>query len=239
MKALIGHTGFVGSNLLKQAEFDRCYNSKNIEEIIDEQFELVVCAGVSSIKWKANKSPKEDFQQIQRLIENLEATKFKRLILISTIAVYDNPADNAYGCNRLYLETYLKNNFDNVSIVRLPSLFGSGLKKNAIYDLINKDEQFLPHQDSTFQYYCLDTLWQDIQTMQSANIKTLNISTEPIVFRDILKLFQSNYLCSDSNKIVHEDMHSAHAAVWGKQKPYLYDRIEIISNLERFIKENV
>jgi nucleoside-diphosphate-sugar epimerase len=239
MRALIGHTGFVGSNLLKQAEFDRCYNSKNIEEIVDEQFELVVCAGVSSIKWKANKHPKEDFQQIQGLIENLEATKFKRIILISTIAVYDNPADNAYGRNRLYLETYLKNNFDNVSIVRLPSLFGSGLKKNAIYDLINKDEQFLPHQDSTFQYYCLDTLWQDIQTMQSANIKTLNISTEPIVFRDILKLFQSNYLCSDSNKIVHEDMRSVHAAVWGKQKPYLYDRIEIINNLERFIKENV
>ncbi len=40
MRALIGHTGFVGSNLLKQAEFDRCYNSKNIEEIVDEQFEF-------------------------------------------------------------------------------------------------------------------------------------------------------------------------------------------------------
>jgi hypothetical protein len=75
--------------------------------------------------------------------------------------------------------------------------------------------------------------------MQSANIKTLNIGTEPIVFRDILKLFQSNYLCSDSNKIVHEDMRSTHAAIWGKQEPYLYDRIEIINNLERFIKENV
>tara|TARA_R110000787_G_scaffold6702_1_gene23335 strand:+ start:2161 stop:2880 length:720 start_codon:yes stop_codon:yes gene_type:complete len=239
MNALIGHTGFVGSNLSKQTKFDKFYNSKNIEEIVSDEFETIVCAGVSSIKWKANKHPKEDFQQIQRLIENLEATKFKRIILISTIAVYDNPADNTYGRNRLYLETYLKNHFDDASIIRLPSLFGTGLKKNAIYDLLNKEQQFLPHQDSTFQYYCLDTLWQDIQIMQSASIKTLNISTEPIVFRDILKLFQSNYLCSDSNKIVHEDMRSRHAAVWGKQEPYLYDRIEIINNLERFIKENV
>tara|TARA_R110000772_G_scaffold114841_2_gene219570 strand:+ start:1646 stop:2362 length:717 start_codon:yes stop_codon:yes gene_type:complete len=237
MNALIGHTGFVGSNLSKQTKFDKFYNSKNIEEIVSDEFETIVCAGVSSVKWKANKHPKEDFRQIQRLIENLEATKFKRIILISTIAVYDNPADNAYGRNRLYLETYLKNHFDDVSIIRLPSLFGDGLKKNAIYDLLNKEDEFLPHQDSTFQYYCVDLLWQDIKTMQSANIKTLNIGTEPIPFRDILKLFESDYLSTGSN-IVHENMQTKHAAVWGRQSPYLYDRPEIINKLKRFLREN-
>lgn len=238
MRALIGHTGFVGSNILKQTQFDRCYNSKNIEQICNEQFDLIVCAGVSSIKWKANKQPKEDFAQIKKLINNLEKTKFKKLILISTIAVYDNPADNAYGRNRLYLETHLKNHFENVSIVRLPSLFGAGLRKNAIYDLLNKDENYLPHQDSTFQYYCLDSLWQDIVIMQSAGIETLNISPEPISFREVLQLFKSDYLCTDTQKIVHENMKTEHAIHWGRVDSYMYGRDEIIKKLQRFIKEN-
>ena len=69
----------------------------------------------------------------------MDTIKFDKFVLISTIAVYDNPTDNAYGRNRLYLENYLINNYENVSIVRLPSLFGEGLKKNSLYDLKNKD----------------------------------------------------------------------------------------------------
>ena len=33
---LIGHTGFVGSNLLRQATFDATYNSSSIDSIDDE-----------------------------------------------------------------------------------------------------------------------------------------------------------------------------------------------------------
>lgn len=238
MRALLGHTGFVGSNLSQQTEFDRYYNSKNIDSIAQDEFDVVVCAAVSSVKWKANKNPKEDFQQINNLIRNLEKTKFRKIILISTIAVYDNPADNAYGQNRLYLETYLKNHFDDVSIIRLPSLFGHGLKKNAIYDLIHNEENYLPHQDSTFQYYCLDNFWSDIEIMQRNNIKVLNISTEPIPFHVVLKLFNSNYICTDLNKIIHENMLSNHAATWGKSGYYLYNKAEIIDKLQRFIEKN-
>ena len=68
MRALVGHTGFVGSNILQQASFDKCYNSKNIEDISGNDFELLVCAGVSSIKWKANKEAKQDFQQIHSMV---------------------------------------------------------------------------------------------------------------------------------------------------------------------------
>ena len=238
MKALIGHTGFVGSNLKRQTDFDEFYNSKNIEEICDKEFDLIVCSGVSSVKWKANKEPSKDFEQIQRLINNLNKTKFKKLILISTIAVYDNPADNAYGQNRLFLETYLKNNFYNVNIVRLPSLFGVGLKKNAIFDLIHKKTDFLPHPSSFFQYYCLDNLWKDICIMQKNNIKVLNINSEPIKFSEILSMFESDYLCKDPNKIVQENMLSEHAKHWGKNGLYLYDRKEILFKLEKFINEN-
>lgn len=148
-KGLIGYTGFVGNNLDSQIKFDEKYNSKNINEIKGKQFDIVYCAGVSAIKWFANQNPDKDMEGINSLIENLKAIKTKIFILISTIDIYTEfeninedtlpniSKQDAYGKNRYYLENWVKNNFENYLIVRLPALFGKGLKKNFIYDLLN------------------------------------------------------------------------------------------------------
>jgi hypothetical protein len=44
-KALIGYTGFVGTTLMKQTQFDDFYRSTNISDIKGKKFDLVVCAG--------------------------------------------------------------------------------------------------------------------------------------------------------------------------------------------------
>jgi len=237
MKILIGHTGFVGSNILAQTEFDNCYNSKNIEEIRNKKVELIVCAGVSGTKWKANKYPQEDCEQILRLINNLEKVKFKKLVLISTIAVYDNPVENAYGRNRLFLETYIQTKYPNSLIVRLPALFGDGIKKNPIYDLLNKQHQYLPNFQSKFQYYYLGNIWKDITVGLNNDLKILNITSEPIVFCDILKLFSKRVVRSSNNLVVEENMKSVHSQFWGKHGDYLYDSNEVIDELRGFIKK--
>ena len=236
MNALIGHTGFVGSNISRQASFDECYNSKNIEQIRERSFDVIVCAGVSSLKWKANRHPNEDFLNIEQLIENMTKASFKKLILISTIAVYDNPADNAYGRNRLYLETFLSNKYDDVLIVRLPSLFGKGIKKNPIYDLLHKDYRFLPNPDSQFQYYCLDNLWKDITIAVENNIKYLNICSEPVVFSEVLNLFKTNIMILNE-KTIYERMTSKHSAHWQRDDGYLYGKEETLKQMESFINE--
>lgn len=235
MRGLIGHTGFVGSNLLHQAEFDRCYNSSNIESIAGEEFDLLVCAGVSSVKWKANQSPQEDFDQIQRLLDCLSTTTFKNLVLVSTIAVYHQPADNAYGRHRLYLETYLQNTYSNVSVMRLPSLFGRGLKKNVIYDLMNEDHRFIPSPWSYFQYYCLDNIWKDIEKQLGLGIKVLNVNSEHIPFGRVLDMFGVSPDKFWGNKVIKENMLSEHAAHWGKTGEYLYSYEEVLAELQRFI----
>jgi nucleoside-diphosphate-sugar epimerase len=238
MRGLIGHTGFVGSNILEQSSFDKCYNSKNIESIAGEKFDTLVCAGVSSVKWKANKEPEEDFKQIQKLIHNLDQAEFQTLVLISTIAVYDNPADSAYGRHRLYLETYLMNQYENVYITRLPSLFGKGLKKNAIYDLINKDYRFVPSPWSYFQYYCLDNIGKDIQKQIDLGIKVLNINSERVPFDKVLNLFELNLEQFRRNKVVQENMLSDHGEHWGQPGNYLYTQEEILQQLKEFISHN-
>ena len=234
MNALIGHTGFVGSNILKQKNFDFCYNSKNISSIRNNTFDLVVCAGVSSVKWKANKNPKEDYRQIVKLIEDLNTIKFNKFVLISTIAVYDNPTDNPYGRNRLYLENYLINNYENVSIVRLPSVFGEGLKKNALYDLKNKDFRYLPHIDSTFQYYDLSDIWNDIEIVIKNNLKAVNFATTPIKFSKVLSMFSYNKIPIDK-PLINEDMRTIHSKYWGKEGHYLYTEKQVCSKLEKWI----
>jgi hypothetical protein len=150
MNGLIGYTGFVGGNLDKQTDFDKKYNSSNISEIEGEEFDLLVCAGIRAQKWFANKNPKKDLEDIKDLLKHLENVEADNFVLISTIDVYDKPIDinenytikkdklEPYGKNRYYAEQWIKNNFDDSLIIRLPALFGNGLKKNFIYDLIHR-----------------------------------------------------------------------------------------------------
>ena len=49
--ALIGYTGFVGSNLEATHEFGAKFNSRNITEIEGQSFGHLVCAGAPAKKW--------------------------------------------------------------------------------------------------------------------------------------------------------------------------------------------
>jgi hypothetical protein len=100
----------------------------------------------------ANTNPAADMAVIENAAENIRKIEPKRLVLISTAAVLDNPigADedvviNAgnlkpYGYNRLRLEQICREVVADCHVIRLPALFGKGLKKNFIYDLLH----FLP-----------------------------------------------------------------------------------------------
>lgn len=97
----------------------------------------------------ANREPEADRQQIDTLIERLEGVRTQRFVLISTIAVLADLAagddestkafqeDLAYGRNRRILEAFCETHFDDYLVVRLPALFGPGLRKNFIFDLLN------------------------------------------------------------------------------------------------------
>ena len=89
---LIGHTGFVGGTLMRARDWDALYNSANITEIADESFDLLVCAGVSAVKWLANKDPEADRAGIKRLTDPLSTVRAREVVLISTIDVYPDPA---------------------------------------------------------------------------------------------------------------------------------------------------
>lgn len=154
---LIGNTGFVGSNLCKQYQFDGLYASKNVEEAYGKNPDMIVYSAVPAQKFIANQNPLEDEKVIDTAINNIKQINPKKIVLISTIDVYENPfnvdedANNfqiteAYGRNRRKLEVFVENNFKDYLIVRLPALYGENLKKNFIFDLINVVPSMLKYE---------------------------------------------------------------------------------------------
>lgn len=146
--ALVGYTGFVGSNLASCREFSALYNSKNIEQAYGTNPDLLVYAGVTAAKFLSNSAPEKDRQLCLDAFENICKINPSRVVLISTIDVYqttenvdeNNRADalgsNAYGKNRGELERLVSERFKTALIIRLPALFGGGLKKNFVYDML-------------------------------------------------------------------------------------------------------
>lgn len=148
--ALVGYTGFVGSNLASSFPFDSLYNSKNIESAYGEKPDLLVYSGVRAEKFLANSSPQKDKESMDEAMENIKRISPEKLVLISTIDVYGtaesvdeltpiNPSFlQPYGANRYYLECCISQQYKNALIVRLPGLFGENIKKNFIYDYIHR-----------------------------------------------------------------------------------------------------
>lgn len=148
MDAIIGSTGFVGTNLLAAHEFAGRFHSKNIDDIDGARFNLVICAAAPATMWAANKDPEGDLRNISGLITHLERMAAERVVLVSTIAVLAKSEGlvessdrfetvKAYGRNRRVLEEACVSLFERCHIVRLPALFGCGLKKNFLFDIAN------------------------------------------------------------------------------------------------------
>lgn len=150
MDIIIGYTGFVGSNLVKSKQFDFKFNSSNIEQSYGLNPDLLVYAGVKGTKFIANEYPYQDLLNIYNAINNIQKINPKKLILISSVDVYDNltatgesiPINpnilNTYGLHRYFLEEWVKENYKEKEylIVRLPAIYGLNLKKNFVFDMI-------------------------------------------------------------------------------------------------------
>ena len=162
--AIIGFTGLIGSNLVDQiskTKFNIDYfNSKNIHRINRKiKYDYIFCAALPAEKWLANKYPKKDITNTKKLIKNLNKINTKIFILISTI---DVNFEHTYGKNRLKLEKFISKKFKNKIIIRLPGVFGKGLKKNVIYDLLKKNNLEKIYLNDEFQWYDLSLLYKDI-----------------------------------------------------------------------------
>lgn len=297
--SLVGYTGFVGGNLARAHAFDGLYNSKNIEEAFGKEHELVIYAGMRAEKFLANNDPGGDKKLAEQALDNIRRMNPKKLVLISTVDVYKDPRGvdentpieteglHAYGYNRYLLEQWAAEAVKDCHIIRLPGLFGRGIKKNFIYDMMTlvpsmlKPDKFeelaaktplvsenykladngfyklaVPDEEeltklraffetndfnslaftdsrAVYQFYNLANLWRDIQTAIEADIRLLNISSEPVSAAEVFAYVKGGEFVNEiTQNPVYYDWRSVHAEPFGGKNGYIYDKQTILQEIK-------
>lgn len=244
MKVLIGSTGFVGATLADQIGFDAAVHRPDLDTVRGVSAELVVCAGMPAAKWLINQDPAGDRENMQRLMDALGSIKAERFLLVSTIDVYAQPngADEsvppsldhpqAYGRHRAEFEAFVREQFPDAVILRLPGLFGRRLRKNLVFDLLQgaEDQYMKINRDSTFQFFAVARTWQLAQAAFNAHLPLLNVATEPVAAQDVAQLFGVDL--GVEGPVVSYDMHTRLADRLGLGPgPYLSSREEQLAGI--------
>tara|TARA_Y100001970_G_scaffold294326_1_gene450609 strand:+ start:9562 stop:10332 length:771 start_codon:yes stop_codon:yes gene_type:complete len=246
--AVIGFTGFVGSNICANMKFDNYYNSKNIKELMNNSYDLLISCGLSGTKYKINKNPDSDLENIQIQKNILKSTKIKKIIHISSIDIYDqkiNVNENTkpnefkldhYGKNRYEFEKFIINNFENYHIIRLPMLFGEGLKKNVLYDLLNN--QFINgiNYNSVFQWYNPKNLSKDFKLITNNNLKIVNLISEPLEIKSLVdRFFLDKRKLMTQNNLIKTNVKTIYSDIFSDTSGYAYSKKTISLNLDSYI----
>lgn len=199
-KALVINKGDLGSNLSKTYKFDRVFTFETFREAIGGNFTELIFAALPDCKERANKYPQEDTDIIENMKDVLRTIKADRIIVISTIDVYndtDRGLDEDYDCDwfinhpygnhRYMFEYFIKNRFENHHIIRLPEVF----TKTNIIKLVNSNPNL--SIDSICQFYDIRWLIEDIELIMHNNIRICNFVTKPVILKDILNKLNIDY----------------------------------------------
>ena len=215
----------------------------------------MVCAGVPAVKWLANKQPEDDINTLQKLVADLKTVFARKFVLISTIDVYPDPSiggdedtdcstapNHAYGAHRLWFEEQMKTLFDGCVIIRLPALFGEHLKKNYIYDLLNDRVDLISqiNLDSTFQWYDVSLLWQDIDIILKSGARLVNLFTEPLSTRAIVENCFPQYLSEISpiekgGATASYNLGTKYGNLWAQDGKYIQRAEFVLQRLKSFV----
>ncbi len=247
--ALIGHTGFVGGSLAAQRRFDAVFNSADIESIAGRAFDLVVCAGAPGAKWLANQEPERDSAAITRLMRALERVSAARFVLMSTVDVFADPIDvdeetrvdvtraSSYGRHRRELEQFVEARFSSSLVVRLPGLFGPGLKKNVIYDFLHENRLDRVPAAGVFQFYDLADVTRDVHRCLAAGARLVHFATEPVSVAEIARqAFGREFDNDPGGPPPRYDVHTRFAALFGREGPYLATKSEVLERIAAFVR---
>jgi len=165
---ILGGYGFLGSNLYKSLKdvhyvyrYGKFSKNKKISlpnlKKIKKDFDIIIHSAGSSSVTQSILQPKEDEKKTvgstSALIKFIKLLKIKpRLIFISSPAVFGNSIKkkikrpiSAYGKHKLKSENLLinfaKKNKLELNIIRFFSLYGEGLKKQLLWDVLSKLEK--------------------------------------------------------------------------------------------------
>lgn len=143
---IIGSKGFLGSALSKVSiEYDHKIveiSRDNYPKHKTEKFDIIINAATPSKKYWASQNPFSDFMATVTLTADLIYNwNYKKLIQISSMSVNEDGTKHPYAINKKAAE--IITSYKNPLIVRLSNLYGDGLRKGPLYDLLNSNKLYV------------------------------------------------------------------------------------------------
>ncbi len=144
---IIGFEGYVGSSLYEEC-MKRDWNvvginRKNYSDKINDHYDILINTAMPSKRFWALKNPLEDFDASVRLTaEIIYKWDYRKIIHISSVSSRCQ-LDHPYGLNKKCAENLVLDSNKNNLVIRLGSMFGDGLDKGILVDLINNNEIFI------------------------------------------------------------------------------------------------
>lgn len=145
--ALIGSTGSIGQEIYNQlSQKDKVhvdtFNRKNIEGLLNSEYDIVICAAPSSRKLKTNLGLDNRDKDIEKLCKVIKEVKTERFILISSQSAI-NEEDKPYGKVQKRVMDSVLSHHKNYTVYMVDTLYGPSLNKGFISDIITKRWSFL------------------------------------------------------------------------------------------------
>ena len=145
--ALIGSTGSIGQEIYNQlSQKDKVhvdtFNRKNIEGLLNSEYDVVICAAPSSGKLKTNLGLDNRDKDIEKLCKVIKEVKTERFILISSQSAI-NEEDKPYGKVQKRVLDSVRSHHKDHTVYLVDTLYGTSLNKGFISDIITKRWSFL------------------------------------------------------------------------------------------------
>lgn len=174
---IIGAEGFVGSAFArhlrgKDVEL-REVTRKTYAEYAGRASDVVIEAACNSKKFLAEKNPLKDFElSVAHRLRTLRDFPAEFHLHVSSVDVYsdltraettaetnaiDIRESSHYGFNKLLAEQLVQHHAKRWLIFRLAGMIGAGLRKNPIFDILNRQPVFI-HPDSQYQFMPTDAV---------------------------------------------------------------------------------
>lgn len=144
--ALFGANGFVGKSLFSSLSATGDYHvvpvtRDNYAASIGEFYNIIINSAMPAARFWAENNPGKDFQEsVQKTASIFYGCTFDKFVQISTVSARCQ-LDTVYGRHKLAAENLC--NYGNNLIVRLGSMFGSGLKKGVLIDMLKGQKVFI------------------------------------------------------------------------------------------------
>ncbi|MCA3181247.1 MAG: NAD-dependent epimerase/dehydratase family protein [Burkholderiaceae bacterium] len=249
MNGLIGHTGFIGGHLARQRRWDACFSRANLDALRGSSFDLLVCAALPSDRWRANANPAGDHSNMMSLANALAEVRAERFVFVSTTDVYpvpvavdeatpfESPRHRAYGEHRLEFERIVAGQFPDCRIVRLPTVFGTGMRRNVLLDLIRRVDLDGVDPRGTFQWYPATRLADDLDRLLATDVPLANLCTQPVeTGRLHREFFDDLSIGGRPGPVVRHDVRTRHGHLFGGGARYVMSAEEVVRSIGDWLR---